>query len=306
MSRHTRLKGFLAAGLVILCWSGFNIVSRLGGRSALTPFDLTAFRFAVAGIILTPIWWRWGRGTLSFSQQILLTLLGSVGYASMAYLGFSKAPAVHAAILINGGIPLMTALLTALWLKTLPNSYLGLGLLLTALGLLLLGWNDLRMTHQDNQTLLGDLFFLIATTCWATYGLLLKRWMIPPIVAVSTLAVFSALIYWPIYYTILPKGIHAASWNLIILECLYQGIVAAIIATFCYAYAIQALGTAIASLTLAVVPVLTAILGVIWLNESLSGFVITGVVLVTLGATVGALMSPQHTRPDTSAQHKRQ
>ena len=161
------------------------------------------------------------------------------------------------------------------------------------------------MTHQNNQTLWGDLFFLIATTCWATYGLLLKRWMVPPIVAVSTLAVFSALIYWPIYLTILPKGIHSAPWNLIILECVYQGIVAAIIATFCYAYAIQTLGTAIASLTLAAVPAITAILGVIWLNENLSVFVIAGVVLVTLGATLGALMNPQQTRPNTATQQQR-
>ena len=35
--------GFIAAGIVVACWSGFNIVSRLGSKGVLTPFDLAAY-----------------------------------------------------------------------------------------------------------------------------------------------------------------------------------------------------------------------------------------------------------------------
>lgn len=46
--------GFLAAGVVVVCWSGFNIVSRLGSKGVLTPFDLAAMRFGVSGVLALP------------------------------------------------------------------------------------------------------------------------------------------------------------------------------------------------------------------------------------------------------------
>ncbi len=44
-----------AALAVVLFWSGFNIVSRLGATATFTPFDLAAIRFAVSGAIALPL-----------------------------------------------------------------------------------------------------------------------------------------------------------------------------------------------------------------------------------------------------------
>ena len=46
--------GFVAATIVVIFWSGFNIVSRMGGRSVLTPYDLAALRFGISAVILLP------------------------------------------------------------------------------------------------------------------------------------------------------------------------------------------------------------------------------------------------------------
>lgn len=42
-------------GLVAVCiWGGFIVVSDLGVRTSLTPWDVAAIRLAVAGVLLLP------------------------------------------------------------------------------------------------------------------------------------------------------------------------------------------------------------------------------------------------------------
>jgi len=35
-------------------WTGFNLVSRLGGKSILTPYDIFALRLITASLVLLP------------------------------------------------------------------------------------------------------------------------------------------------------------------------------------------------------------------------------------------------------------
>ena len=45
-------QGYLAAIATLLLWSSFMLVSRLGGKSALTGFDLLALRLVTASVLL--------------------------------------------------------------------------------------------------------------------------------------------------------------------------------------------------------------------------------------------------------------
>lgn len=48
-------------GLVTVCiWASWNVAVRLGIRTSLTPWAITAIRFAVAGVILLPYLLRKG------------------------------------------------------------------------------------------------------------------------------------------------------------------------------------------------------------------------------------------------------
>jgi hypothetical protein len=44
-------RGLLAGLMVVLCWSGFNIVSRFGSKGVFTPFDLAAMRYGISGLL---------------------------------------------------------------------------------------------------------------------------------------------------------------------------------------------------------------------------------------------------------------
>lgn len=285
---HPRWKGFIAAGTVICCWTGFNIVSRLGGKSVLTPFDMTALRFMVSGLFMLPVFFIFSN-QLPWRRLVVLAWVGGTMYALLAYSGFALAPAAHAGILINGGVPLATALIAWLWLKDKPSGRALVALTLAASGVLIIGVQSLGAPHPDTpQEWLGDLFFIGAACLWASYGILVRLWHVRPVDAMSGIAVTSAVLYLPVYILFLPKALAAASLNDILLQAVYQGMVAALVAAFCYAYATLSLGSSAASLMLAIVPATSALLAVPLLGETITAITGLGVLLVTAGATMGA------------------
>ncbi|NDU85817.1 MAG: DMT family transporter [Ferrovum sp.] len=288
---HPRWKGFLAAAIVVACWSGFNIVSRMGGKSTLTPYDLTALRFGVSGILMLPVYFL-SRNPLPLRQVITIACCGGLFYALMIYTGFSLAPAAHAGVLVNGGIPLASAMIAWLWLKDRPHGVTLLALTLTALGLVVIGFSSFTSgagaASRQPLSWVGDLCFVGAALSWAFYGLLVRVWNIRPLDAVSGITVGAAVLYLPLYVLFLPKGLAGVSTSALLLQAGYQGIVAALIAAFGFAYATLSLGSGIASMMLAIVPGITALLAVPFLNEALTPVTLGGVALVSVGAALGA------------------
>jgi drug/metabolite transporter (DMT)-like permease len=280
-------KGFAAAATVVVFWSGFNIVSRLGGRSELTPFDMAAIRFGVSGILLCPFFF-WGRRSITWLQSVVLASLGGLGYGLFVYSGFSLAPAAHAGILVNGGIPFATALVSWAAMGYRPGRRAILSLVVAALGIALIGVQSFsRSGGFSGGQWLGDLFFLCAATCFASFGLLMKKWRVQPWETTVGIATISMLAYLPVYALFLPKGLASVSTALILLQCLYQGVIAASLAGLLYAYANQTIGPMKASLMLALVPGISAVAAVPLLGEALGMTTLLGVILVTAGAVLG-------------------
>src|SRR5262245_37855974 len=48
------LRGVLYGLSAVCIWAAFIVVSRLGVRTSLTPLDVAAIRFSVAGVLLLP------------------------------------------------------------------------------------------------------------------------------------------------------------------------------------------------------------------------------------------------------------
>ena len=180
-ARRLRLyKGFAAAAAVIVVWSGFNIVSRMGGRSPLTPYDMAAIRFVFSGIVCLPfVLTRWRR--LDWKRLAVLAAFGGMGYGLLIYSGFSLAPAAHAGILVNGGIPFATALIAWLMLGRRPGIRSEFALLVAGLGIVLIGLHGFgRFSGAPTHQWVGDVFFLLAAISYACFGLLLNRRMLSP------------------------------------------------------------------------------------------------------------------------------
>lgn len=287
LSDHSR--GLLAALVVVLCWSGFNIVSRLGSKGVMTPFDIAALRYGVSGVIALPYFMA-RVPPRDWPRYLVLALFGGLGYGLLVYSGFAFAPTAHAGVFVNGGIPFWTIVIVALMSGFRLARHIVMALLLSSAGLLLIGYESLVAPDAGSRWI-GDILFLLAALSWAVFGLLMRRWMVRPQLAISGVATFSLLIYMPVYLLWLPKAISASPAAEIALQGVYQGLVAALLAGGMYSYANQKIGSCQASMMLALVPGVSAVGAFFMLGEALSLHVVLGIVVVSIGAILGAMPS---------------
>ena len=291
--RRVRL-GYAAMGTVALFWTGFNIISRMGGRGDLTGFDIGALRFGVSALILLPVFLR-RPFAIAWPRLFALSAFGGIGYALLVYCGFMFAPAAHAGILVNGGIPFSTALVAWVMLGFRPNRGVLMAFAATGLGIALMAWHSLGATAAAApRQWLGDILFLGGALCWGVFGVLLRKWCLRPLDAMAGLAVFSAALYLPVYLLYLPATLACAPAGQVALQAVYQGVVVAICGGMLFAFATQAIGPVKASLVLALVPGITALAAVPLLGEPVDATTVIGLICVTLGAVLGAIASAPH------------
>src|SRR5262249_47507668 len=107
-------------GLAAVCiWASFIVVSRLGVRTSLTPWDVAAIRFTVAGVLLLPHLARKGLAVDRLGWVGVIAIVTGCG-APMVLLvnaGLLFAPAAHGGALFPGVMPLMVAILAAMILR---------------------------------------------------------------------------------------------------------------------------------------------------------------------------------------------
>lgn len=276
--------GILDACLVVLIWSGFVLVSRIGGTSALLPYDVVALRFGTAALLLVPFWLLRNKVNLLNPKIIALALTGGIGYATLVYYGFKHAPVSHAAILLPGLLPFEATICSWLVLGERPGKWRLAGLAAIALGVAFLAADNMQVGFD---TLLGDAAFVSAGSFWAFYSVLVRKWNISVWDATIGSALVSAFIYLPIYWLALPTQMALASWHTIFLQAFYQGVMAVIVAMVLYIRAVTALGPSCIGVFMAMVPVVSALAAVPLLGETLTGLVMIGLALVSAGAWVG-------------------
>ncbi|MFZ2855103.1 MAG: DMT family transporter [Rhodocyclaceae bacterium] len=291
-ARREQLIGYLAAGATLVIWTSFVLVSRLGGKSVLTSHDILALRLITASLVLLPFAGSLPQGALRDVRLWALALIGGVTYGVFAYAGFKLVPAAHGGILLSGLQPFLITAVAWLLVGTRPTRLRSIGLSAIAIGVACAAMP--YFTHWSNGTLLGDALLLIASITWAFYSVLAKRWGYSAWTLTRAVALGSALLYLPIYALWLPKQLAAAPLSMILIQGLFQGIGATILAMLFFLRAVSSLGAERTAALLALVPVTAGLLAVPLLDEALTGWLVSGLVFVSLGAYIAS-------RPATSA-----
>ena len=286
--------GYLFAGITLLIWAGFVVVSRMGGQSALSVFDIAALRISTAAVALSP-WWaprlfRPRLRKLRWYQSLLFALLAGIGYPLVAFTGMVYAPASHGAVLISGMLPFFTSTLAFILIGERPNAgrLVGLSLILAGAGTLFFS----ATTGHGQSTLLGDAILLGAGFIWSLFTILLKRWDVRAFDVTLGVTAVSALIYLPLYALFLPKHLHEASTGQIVLQAGYQGLLVVCVALWTYAKSAERLGALRTVIILSGVPVVGVLLSVALLGEPLSPGTALGAAIVFMGALIGAVAKP--------------
>jgi len=281
MTDTAPLKGYVMAALVVAIWSGFVVVSRLGGVSPLTAWDLVAIRYGTAAIILLPVFVFKRRFRLFTRQSVGLALTGGLGYALLVFSGFKRAPATHAAILLPGLLPFAVTLMAGLVLGERPSASRWLGLTVIAAGVACLG---AEAFHGARAVRDGDLLLVGASFSYAAFTALARRWRADPWEATLAVVFLTALVYLPVYGLFLPKHLSNVALMTIAIQALYQGLLAIVVQMPLYVGAVRLIGATRLGTLMALVPALAGFAAVPILGEPLSGWTTAGLLLVTGGA----------------------
>ncbi|MFT3855964.1 MAG: DMT family transporter [Aquabacterium sp.] len=286
--RPSIFQGYVAALATVLIWAGFILLSRLGGKTALTGWDIVALRLGTASLFLLPFSLNLPAGTWRNGRLWVMALIGGLTFLVLIYAGFKRAPAAHGGILLPGLQPfLITAMAWAL-MGARPSRMRILGLIPIAAGVICVAVPVLLDTHGGPSTLMGDALILGSSIAWATYSVLVKKWAFDPWLLTRFVAIASALVFMPVYIAFLPKGLDQVPMSMLILQGLYQGLGPTIIAMLLYLRAVAILGAERTGALVALVPVLAGLGGVPLLDEPLTGWLIAGLVLVSGGAFISA------------------
>jgi drug/metabolite transporter (DMT)-like permease len=266
-SRSNFIRGALYGLSAVCIWAAFIVVSRLGVRTSLTPWDVAAIRFGTAGVLLLPYFMKKG---------FAVDRLGWIGVAAISVgcgapmvllvnAGLLFAPAAHGGALFPGVMPLMVAILAAIVLKEALTPQKNVGLLLIVLGAIVIVWasGGTLGTRQN----IGHVLFLCAGLAWAGYTVAMRRARLDGLHAAAIAAVASLILYVPIYAAVSGASLLKAPLADVALQALVQGVLTAIVALLLYGRMVGILGATAGAAFVALTPATTALLAIPVLGE---------------------------------------
>ena len=271
-------------GLAAVCiWAGFIVVSRLGVRTSLTPWDVAAIRFGVAGVLLAPYLARKGLALDRLGWIGVTAVVAGCG-APMVLLvnaGLVFAPAAHGGALFPGVMPLMVSILAAIVLGEAFTPRKIAGLIVIVLGATCIVWAS-GGTIGTRQNI-GHLLFLCAGLAWACYTVAMRRARLEGLHAAAIAAVASLVLYVPVYAIVTRASLLAAPILDVTLQAVVQGILTAIVALVLYGRMVALLGATAGAAFVALTPATTALLGIPVLGEWPSAIDWTAILLISAG-----------------------
>lgn len=285
-AKRDRLIGMLCGVMIVMLFSSFTLVSRLGFSSSLQLMDIAALRFSISGVLLAPVLWHYGLSNVPRRDAAALTFSGGFGFALLAFTGFSLAPASHGGVLLHGTLALTTFALVWMTSRIQATRRRVIGLLAILAGIAAMTLDS--VAASSGRQLLGDGALLLASVSWSAYGLITRRLGLRPVHSASIVAVLSACCFFPIY-SMLPGTGHtllSATWTELLLQGIFQGILIGVASPFLYSRAIASLGALETALFTAAVPCVTTVSAILLLNEFPSAAAIVGVAVVTVGMAV--------------------
>jgi drug/metabolite transporter (DMT)-like permease len=238
----------------------------------------------VGSLILLPFSFSLPRSVWLDLKLWVLALSGGAVFLVLIYGGLKLAPAVHGGILVPGMQPFLTTLIAWLILGTRPPRQRVIALIPIAAGVLCVAVPTLTGAEIDIATLTGDGLLLAASTLWALYSILAKKWAYSPWILTRFLALASTLVYLPIYLIFCPKGLAETSTSMLLLQGLYQGIGPTILAMLFFLRAVAILGAERTGALISLVPIISGLAAVSVLGEPLSAGLVAGLILVSAGA----------------------
>lgn len=282
------MSGYAAAVVTVLIWASYPVATRAGVTGTFAPQDLMLLRFGVGALLFLPYLVLQFRAIRreAWLQGILLAVFQGAGMAALVICGLQFAPANHAAALGPGIAPAWVALLGFLVFSRRPSARMIVGAALCATGVITLAaWSA---SGPDPSVLAGDAMFLAASALGALYVLQMRDWGITAIQAAAIVTLYSALVVVPWHLWSASGALWRVASFELLWQVLWQGVLIGCIALVALNHAIARLGPERSSALVALVPALSAVLGLLFLGEIPSSAEIAAILAISAGVSIGA------------------
>lgn len=285
-----RVNGILLLNLATFTWAT-NMVLGRSMRDNIGPLTLAAARFLIASLLYLAILQRRVPEERHLGQdrwRLLGMALSVVVFSPTLYLGLRHTPVVNAT-LINGFGPLITGLLAALLIREPMSKRQLAGAIVGLAGVTILiseGSLAVWKTVRGNK---GDLIVLGAVALWGLYSVLGRRAMRRrSTLSATALSTFLGLPILTFAAAVELKTFPIQARTEHLLAVLYIGIGPTVIGFLSWNAGVRRLGPSGAMVFYNTLPLYGAILGVVFLGETIGLTHLLGGLLIVSGGLAAA------------------
>lgn len=283
-----RLSGYGTAAVAVLIWASYPVATRAAVTGAFAPQDLMLLRFGVGALLFLPYLALHSRAIRreAWVRGIPLSVFQGAGMAALVICGLQFAPASHAAALGPGFAPAWAVLLGFLVFARRPSARMIAGAALCAIGAITLArWSA---SLSDRSVLMGDAMFLAASALGSLYVVQMRSWGIGAVQGAAIITLYSALAVVAWHFGSVSGALGQVAPLDLLWQVLWQGALIGCIALVAFNHAIARLGPERASTLVALVPALSAVLGLLYLGEIPSNAEIAALLAISAGVSIGA------------------
>ena len=285
-TRRAQIGGIALVNLATFTWAT-NMVLGRWLRDDIGPLTLAAARFLIASLLYAALLQRRPPEERRLGQDrwllLGMALSGVAVFAPTLYLGLRYTTAINAT-LINGLGPLITGGVAALLIREAMSGRQAAGAVVGLIGVAILISGGSLSFWQTMRSNVGDLIVLGAVALWGLYSVL-GRQVMRHRSPLSTTAMSAFLG--------LPFLLLAAAWELrtfpinasptLILAVLYIGVAPTVIGFLSWNAGVRRLGASGAMVFYSTLPLYGALLGYLFLGESIGAFHLLGGALIIGG-----------------------
>lgn len=287
---------FLIPLFTIVIWSG-NVIVNILSSSVIAPETISFYRWFIALATLTPFLIKpvWNKRKIIkpyLPKLAFLALLGMAINQSLAYFAAPMTTATHMTLIFSL-VPLLSLSFSVplLGIALTKRAIFGAIISLTGLAYMLSHGQISHLLSEGINT--GDIYMLIAACSYSLYGVLLKRWRLPfnNWIALYVQMVFAVIILLPVLTYNGQVSLNQAALPLV----LYAAIPTSILATWLWMQSIHFIGTDKTAMFMNLLPIFTAIMATIILDEQLNSTQFIGGAMVLSGVILTQLKSRKST-----------
>ena len=291
-ARNNKYIGILLATIAAVIWAGNFVIAR-GVNQQIPPITLAFFRWSLATLLMLPIALKKFRSELRIlkkhkSYLFWVALSGITLFNTCLYISGHYTTAINMALISTTSSPIFATSLAILFIGERINKYRFMGMMVCLSGVLLLISKGSLQTLLSFTFSLGDLWALAGAFSFAVYNVLVRKK--PATISATTflLAIFGlgTMLILPGF---LLEQTSAAPivWNkALVMSLIYLGAGTSVISFLCWNAAIKRIGAGTTVLFGNLIPIISTIEAVVFLNEPFqqihmisAGIVIAGLIL---------------------------